>query len=31
MGIWFLIAAQWILLVAGVFAAEYALRRQLQR
>jgi len=31
MGIWFLIAAQWILLVAGIFAAEYALRRRLQR
>jgi hypothetical protein len=30
-GIWFLIAAQWILLMAGVYAAEIALRRRLQR
>lgn len=30
MGIWLLIAAQWLLLIAGVAAAEYTLRRRIQ-
>lgn len=31
MTIWLLIILEWVMLVAGVLAAEYALRRRLQR
>jgi len=30
MSVWFLIIVEWILLVVGIAAAEYALRRRLR-